>query len=57
MLKCSTVDKIEKCKKCEYRYLCGGACRAWENQCSIYLNKAPLECNHLKKVKKLVNTR
>lgn len=24
-----TVDTIEKCKTCRFRYLCGGACRAW----------------------------
>lgn len=23
-----TVDKIEKCKQCDFRYLCGGACQA-----------------------------
>ena len=48
MLKCSTVDTIEKCRECEYRYLCGGACRAWGNQDTLDLNTAPVECEHLK---------
>ena len=48
MLKNSSVDTIEKCKDCEYRYLCGGACRAWGNQDTLDLNAAPVECKHLK---------
>jgi uncharacterized protein len=45
-----TVDTIEKCKECEVRYLCGGACRAWGNESNqIILNAAPAHCEHLKK--------
>lgn len=43
-----TVDTIEKCRDCEYRYLCGGACRAWRNQDSLDLNAPPVDCEHLK---------
>ena len=44
-----TVDTIEKCKECGYRYLCGGACRAWGNQNEKNINAAPLFCDNLKK--------
>jgi len=45
-----TVDTIEKCKECEVRYLCGGACRAWGNESNqLNLNAAPPNCEHLKK--------
>jgi uncharacterized protein len=45
-----TVDTIEKCKECEVRYLCGGACRAWGNESNqLSLNAAPPNCEHLKK--------
>jgi uncharacterized protein len=44
-----TVDTIEKCRACGYRYLCGGACRAWGNQNALDLNHEPPDCNHLKK--------
>lgn len=45
-----TVDTIEKCKECEVRYLCGGACRAWGNESNqLILNAAPPNCEHLKK--------
>jgi len=50
-----TVDTIEKCRDCEYRYLCGGACRAWGNQDTLDLNAQPVECEHLKnRAKKLI---
>ena len=39
-----SVDTIETCKECEYRYLCGGACRAWGNQNETDLNAAPPAC-------------
>lgn len=46
----STVDTNYSCKSCEYRYLCGGACRAWGGESSQYdLNAAPVECEGLKK--------
>ena len=47
-LRACTVDTIEKCRDCEYRYLCGGACRAWGNQDEIDPNTAPPACDHLK---------
>lgn len=44
------VDNIEKCKNCEYRYLCGGACRAWGGEKTQYrLNAPPIECEGLQK--------
>jgi uncharacterized protein len=42
-----SVNSIEKCQVCSYRYLCGGACRAWGNQNEINLNAAPPTCTHL----------
>ena len=44
-----TVDTIEKCRDCELRYLCGGACRAWGNREETDPNTAPPECSHLRK--------
>lgn len=43
-----TVDTIEKCRDCDYRYLCGSACRAWGNRQALDLNAAPVQCSHLK---------
>jgi uncharacterized protein len=43
-----TVNTIDKCRDCDYRHLCGGACRAWGNQKTLDLNAAPVQCNHLK---------
>jgi uncharacterized protein len=43
-----TVDTISRCKDCAYRYLCGGACRAWGNQQELDLNAPPVRCEHLK---------
>jgi uncharacterized protein len=35
------VDKIEKCRECTMRYLCGGGCRVWENEgCSDRYDRA-----------------
>jgi uncharacterized protein len=49
-LRCHTVDTNRKCKTCALRYLCGGACRAW-NHSSINddpsLDDAPKNCDHL----------
>lgn len=52
------VDHIEKCQACEYRYLCGGACRAWSGESSQYrLDAPPIECDGLKKrAKEIVDT-
>ena len=45
----STVDTIEKCRECEFRYLCGGACRAWGNKKNQQdLNAAPPNCDYLR---------
>lgn len=43
-----TVDTNPKCSQCKYRYLCGGACRAWgreKNQKN--LDEPPPECSRL----------
>lgn len=47
LMNCS-VDTIEQCLDCEFRYLCGGACRAWGNQTVLDVNAAPPHCEHLK---------
>jgi uncharacterized protein len=47
-LSACTVDTITKCRDCDYRYLCGGACRAWGNRNAVDLNAPPLQCDHLK---------
>ncbi|MDL2316896.1 SPASM domain-containing protein [Desulfovibrio sp. OttesenSCG-928-A18] len=47
LMNCS-VDTIEQCRDCEFRYLCGGACRAWGNQTVLDVNAAPPHCEHLK---------
>lgn len=44
-----TVDTNYGCRVCEYRYLCGGACRAWGGESTQYdLNTAPVECGGLR---------
>jgi uncharacterized protein len=44
------VDTNIKCCKCELRYLCGGACRAWGKEATQYqLDTSPPECEGLKK--------
>lgn len=52
------VDNIEKCKECEFRYLCGGACRAWSGEdCQYRIDAPPTECYNLKnRAKKIVKT-
>ncbi len=50
LLQNCTVNTMDKCRDCEYRYLCGGACRAWgdeTNQDDLFA--APPNCDHLKK--------
>lgn len=43
-----TVDSNSKCHLCEYRYLCGGACRAWgRNLTQDDLDAPPPECKGL----------
>ena len=55
LLACS-VDTIDKCRDCEFRYLCGGACRAWGNQTVLDVNAAPPQCDHLKtRAQSLIN--
>ncbi len=47
-LQTCTVDTVRKCRDCEFRYLCGGACRAWGGRDTADLNAAPPDCGHLK---------
>ncbi len=44
-----TVDTVETCRTCDYRYLCGGACRAWGRQDEQNLYAPPPQCDHLKR--------
>lgn len=49
-LQCYSVDTNKGCRFCEYRYLCGGACRAWGKEDTQYdLDSAPIECSGLRK--------
>ncbi len=44
------VDTNSKCKKCGFRYLCGGACRAWGRNFTQYdLDAPPPDCEGLYK--------
>ena len=55
LMRCS-VDSIAKCRDCEFRYLCGGACRAWGNQTMLDVNAPPPHCEHLKtRAEKLID--
>lgn len=40
----STVENIESCKKCEYRYFCGGGCKARSLFRFYSLNEADMYC-------------
>ncbi len=43
-----TVDTKQVCQHCEYRYLCGGACHAWNSVGTKQnLDTAPLDCTTL----------
>jgi uncharacterized protein len=45
-----TVNTNHACRKCVLRYLCGGACRAWNRQepdDQTDLDEPPLNCSHL----------
>ena len=44
-----TVETIKKCRDCQLRFLCGGACRAWGNREETDPNTAPPECGHLQR--------
>ncbi len=45
-----TVDTNRKCRACEVRYLCGGACRAWGGERTQRdLDAPPPECDGLKR--------
>ena len=44
-----TVETINKCRECDLRYLCGGACRAWGNREETDPDTAPPECGHLQR--------
>jgi len=47
-LSCHNVDTNPKCRECEVRYLCGGACRVWAGETAQYdLDALPLECEGL----------
>jgi len=44
-----TVDTNAKCRRCEVRYLCGGACRAWGGEAAQQdLDSPPGECTQLR---------
>jgi len=44
-----TVDTNPRCRQCDVRYLCGGACRAWGGDAAQHdLDAAPKECAGLK---------
>ena len=48
-LTCHNVDTNKRCKTCELRYLCGGACRAWGGrETQDDLDTAPPECTGLR---------
>jgi uncharacterized protein len=47
-LRKATVDTNPKCKTCKFRYICGGACRAWGGELTqSNLNSPPPECTGL----------
>jgi len=44
-----TVDSNAKCRNCDLRYICGGACRAWVGEAAQHdLDAAPPECGALR---------
>jgi len=44
-----TVESNSKCRACDLRYLCGGACRAWGGEtCQHNLDAPPPECDGLR---------
>jgi uncharacterized protein len=49
LFKICSVDTNSKCKICEWRYLCGGACQAWQNnKPGSDLNNIPPVCSQIK---------
>ena len=45
-----TVDTNPKCRHCDLRYLCGGACRAWGGELTQHdLDAQPVECEGLQR--------
>jgi uncharacterized protein len=45
-----TVNSNRLCRRCEMRYLCGGACRAWSRRSEVTiddLDRSPLDCMSL----------
>jgi len=49
-LRHNTVNSNQKCKHCILKYLCGGACRAWNRQSleeQLNLNISPIDCTSL----------
>jgi len=45
-----TVDTNPMCRRCDLRYLCGGACRAWGGQTTQHdLDSPPVECGGLRR--------
>lgn len=49
-LRSHTVDTNPGCSCCSYRYLCGGACRAWAREVAqLGLDDPPSECENLKR--------
>ncbi len=42
------VDKVEECSKCEYRYFCGGGCKARTIYARNTLNASDIYCEGLK---------
>ena len=45
-----TVDRNPKCRACDVRYLCGGACRAWGGERTQWdLDAPPPECDGLRR--------
>ena len=46
---CHSVDTNLKCRVCEVRYLCGGACKAWGGEVSESdLDAQPPDCSRLR---------
>ncbi|MCP4218593.1 MAG: radical SAM protein [bacterium] len=47
-LSCHTVDTNPKCRRCDVRYICGGACRAWGGEATrSQLDAEPPDCLNL----------
>jgi uncharacterized protein len=48
-LACHSVDTNVKCRQCDVRYLCGGACKAWGGEVSeADLDAPPPDCSSLR---------